>query len=109
MTIVPRTGPLSAISARAMTSWYQRGKSSARDTIAPLLMAAQVTGARRAPRPDRWPGAAPGLRRRAAAVDDLDLRRSVVGVDARRLQQLAAVRLRLRLGAGVRRRHAGLD
>ena len=30
ITIVPRTGPLSASSAFAMTSWYQRGKSSAR-------------------------------------------------------------------------------
>src|ERR687898_1687536 len=29
MTIVPRTGPLSASSALASTSWYQRGKSSA--------------------------------------------------------------------------------
>src|SRR4051794_7014957 len=29
MTIVPRTGPLSASSALARTSWYQRGKSSA--------------------------------------------------------------------------------
>src|SRR5262245_3017791 len=29
MTIVPRTGPLSASSAFATTSWYQRGKSSA--------------------------------------------------------------------------------
>ena len=29
MTIVPRTGPLSASSALATTSWYQRGKSSA--------------------------------------------------------------------------------
>src|SRR6266542_2961374 len=28
MTIVPRTGPLSAISALATASWYQRGKSS---------------------------------------------------------------------------------
>src|SRR6478735_3593657 len=28
MTIVPRTGPLSASSALATTSWYQRGKSS---------------------------------------------------------------------------------
>src|SRR5690349_17849368 len=28
MTIVPRTSPLSASSALAMTSWYQRGKSS---------------------------------------------------------------------------------
>src|SRR3954469_7027142 len=30
MTMVPRTGPLSASSAFAITSWYQRGKSSAR-------------------------------------------------------------------------------
>src|SRR3954469_1870138 len=29
MTIVPRTGPLSASSALATTSWYQRGKSVA--------------------------------------------------------------------------------
>ena len=29
MTIVPRTGPFSASSALATTSWYQRGKSSA--------------------------------------------------------------------------------
>src|SRR5262249_36442557 len=29
ITIVPRTGPLSASSAFAITSWYQRGKSSA--------------------------------------------------------------------------------
>src|SRR3984957_10577734 len=28
MTIVPRTGPLSASSAFATTSWYQRGKFS---------------------------------------------------------------------------------
>src|SRR6478609_11748031 len=28
MTIVPRTGPLSASSALATTSWYQRGKST---------------------------------------------------------------------------------
>src|ERR1700723_2804197 len=36
MTMVPRAGPLSAISAPAITSWYQRGKSSARVTIAPF-------------------------------------------------------------------------
>jgi hypothetical protein len=29
ITMVPRTGPLSASSAFATTSWYQRGKSSA--------------------------------------------------------------------------------
>src|SRR3954464_12993689 len=28
ITMVPRTGPLSASSALATTSWYQRGKSS---------------------------------------------------------------------------------
>src|SRR5487761_287340 len=36
MTIVPRTGPFSASSARATTSWYQRGKSTARGVSAPL-------------------------------------------------------------------------
>src|SRR5829696_2718091 len=30
ITMVPRTGPLSASSALEITSWYQRGKSSAR-------------------------------------------------------------------------------
>src|SRR5689334_6899970 len=30
MTMVPRTGPLSASCALAIRSWYQRGKSSAR-------------------------------------------------------------------------------
>src|SRR5438067_10538741 len=30
ITMVPRTGPLSASSALAIRSWYQRGKSSAR-------------------------------------------------------------------------------
>ncbi len=29
MTMVPRTGPLSASSALLIRSWYQRGKSSA--------------------------------------------------------------------------------
>ena len=31
MTMVPRTGPFSASSAFAMTSWYHWAKSSARD------------------------------------------------------------------------------
>ena len=44
MTMVPRAGPFSAISAPAMTSWYQRGKSSSRVTIAPFAMGAQATG-----------------------------------------------------------------
>ena len=43
MTMVPRAGPLSAISAPAITSWYQRGKSSSRVTIAPFAMGAQAS------------------------------------------------------------------
>src|SRR5436190_15286430 len=31
ITMVPRTGPLSASSALVIRSWYQRGKSSARE------------------------------------------------------------------------------
>src|SRR5438270_994319 len=38
MTIVPRTGPLSASSALATTSWYHRGKSSDCDVNTPLAM-----------------------------------------------------------------------
>src|SRR5271168_463692 len=37
MTMVPRTGPFSASSARATTSWYHRGKSSDRAVTAPFL------------------------------------------------------------------------
>ena len=48
--MVPRTGPLSAISAPAITSWYQRGKSSARDTMAPFVMGGQASAAPRLPR-----------------------------------------------------------
>ncbi len=44
MTMVPRAGPLSAISAPAITSWYQRGKSSSRVTMAPLVIGAQASG-----------------------------------------------------------------
>ena len=44
--MVPRTGPLSASSARATTSWYQRGKSSARGVSAPLVAAAFPVGGR---------------------------------------------------------------
>ena len=39
MTMVPRTGPLSASSALAITSWYQRGKSTARGVSTALAMA----------------------------------------------------------------------
>src|ERR1700689_3020463 len=38
MTIVPRTGPFSASSAPDTTSWYQRGKSSARDVRDPAAI-----------------------------------------------------------------------
>src|SRR5665213_975115 len=100
MTIVPRTGPLSAISARAITSWYQRGKSSARDTIAPLPMAAQVTGvpggSPTSPRRDP-----PSVGRGGTPVDGLDLRRGVVRVLTSQVQQRLAVGLRLGLGSGV--------
>src|SRR5689334_12339590 len=37
MTIVPRTGPFSASSAFATTSWYQRGKSSAWGVSTPAI------------------------------------------------------------------------
>src|SRR6266581_2289656 len=44
MTIVPRTGPLSASSALVTTSWYQRGKSSACGVrTEALAMAADAT------------------------------------------------------------------
>src|ERR1019366_4597610 len=106
MTIVPRTGPLSAISARAITSWYQRGKSSARDTIAPLLMAAQVTGVAGAP--PTGPGPSTASLRRCTAVNDLDLRGGVIGIATRGLEKLPAIRLRLRLRPGVGRGEARL-
>src|SRR4051812_27467552 len=60
ITIVPRTGPLSASSAFATTSWYQRGKSSERGvSTGALAMAAEATGPG-SPAPsgfDRPPGA----------------------------------------------------
>ena len=40
--MVPRTGPLSASSALAITSWYQRGKSSARG-VSTLAMTGNPT------------------------------------------------------------------
>src|ERR1700677_3610079 len=97
MTIVPRTGPLSAISARAMTSWYQRGKSSSRDTIAPLLMAAQRTGVPAAlptsPPSPPGPDASVGLG--GPAVNGLDPGRGVVGVLSGQVQQGLAIGLGL--------------
>src|SRR5215475_15775844 len=43
ITIVPRTGPLSVSSALAITSWYQRGKSSACG-VSTLAMPQEGTG-----------------------------------------------------------------
>src|ERR1700687_901913 len=55
MTIVPRTGPFSASSAKAITFWYQRGKSAAREVRglglamwSRMLAGAGTTGERRA-------------------------------------------------------------
>src|SRR5215210_765855 len=46
MTMVPRTGPLSASSALATTSWYHLGKSSDFDVNTALAMGCQATVAR---------------------------------------------------------------
>src|SRR5277367_4765546 len=92
MTMVPRAGPLSAISAPAITSWYQRGKSSSRVTIAPLAMGAQASGL--------------GV---GGPPDDLDFLGRVIGIGARRIEQGAAVGFRLGLRALVRRGEPGLD
>src|SRR5215213_854805 len=46
MTIVPRTGPLSASSALATTSWYHLGKSSDFAVKTALAMGCQATVAR---------------------------------------------------------------
>src|SRR3954454_20160504 len=59
MTIVPRTGPLSASSALARTSWYQRGKSASRGVRTPLM--ARAHGRSACPDPgtaarSRWIG-----------------------------------------------------
>src|SRR5580658_2110934 len=101
MTMVPRAGPFSAISAPATTSWYQRGKSSCRDTIAPLAMGAQATG----PVTCRCYVSL----RVAVTADDLNLLRRVVGVGPRRLEERPAVGLRLGLRAAVGGCHARLD
>src|SRR5687768_5208797 len=58
MTIVPRTGPLSASSALVMMSWYQRGKSSAWGvSTGALAMGADATAAPSGPRPPSRPPA----------------------------------------------------
>src|SRR5271168_1091510 len=110
MTIVPRTGPLSAISARATTSWYHRGKSSDRDTIAPLVMAAQRTGVPGGPSTTRAtavpPGPSVGLVHPSG--DGLDPGRGVVGVLSRQIQEGSPVGLRLGFGSGIRGGDPGL-
>src|SRR5271163_2276976 len=104
MTMVPRAGPLSAISAPAITSWDQRGKSSSRVTIAPFAIRAGYLA--RAGRPDGL--SAPGVVL-AVAPDDLDLLRGAVGVGARRVQERTPVGLRLRLGVRIGGGDARLD
>src|SRR5690242_3548398 len=47
MTIVPRTGPFSASCALAITSWYQRGKSSSWETSTLDIRARTLDRARR--------------------------------------------------------------
>ena len=53
MTIVPRTGPVSASVAFASTSWYQRGKSAACEVSTPdtrwRLVRHDARGPRRTP------------------------------------------------------------
>src|SRR4029450_7690742 len=68
MTIVPRTGPLSASCALAMRSWYQRGKSSARGvSTRAMRQHPSATAAQPAGRPSR------GLLRGAVEMtDDFD-------------------------------------
>src|ERR1700694_2827773 len=72
MTIVPRTGPFSASSARAITSWYHRGKSAAREVRGlglamwlRMLEAAGTPGERRAGEH----GVGPSQNGRRGAVD----------------------------------------
>src|SRR5712692_8899147 len=52
--MVPRTGPFSASSAFWSTSWYQRGKSSARGVSTRLAAMEQRVVSPRYTRPARW-------------------------------------------------------
>src|SRR5579883_3233480 len=101
MTMVPRTGPFSASSARATTSWYQRGKSAARLVSAPLDPApwgtpSTVRGARSA-------GGFPPM----AGSDLRDADLGGVGV-VLLAEQLPAVRLGLGRCPGVGGRQPGV-
>src|SRR5260370_13361 len=51
ITIEPRAGPFSASSALAITSWYQRGKSTARGVSSALAIRGQGRGAAGGPFP----------------------------------------------------------
>ena len=92
MTIVPRTGPFSASSALATTSWYQRGKSSLGEVrtlaIAPKLLARRAPSGRSSLDP---------------LVDQVDTLLAGVGVVALLVEQRVAIVLRGGLG-GVRGR-----
>src|SRR5271166_4370002 len=122
MTMVPRTGPLSASSARATTSWYQRGKSEAlgvsppfdagdRSASGALVMAGQATGW--AAGPWREPSGRPprsAVRRLPEALPDVgDLDPGGVRVGALLLQQLLAVGGGLGLGRAGGGGEPGLD
>src|SRR5438132_523154 len=97
MTMVPRTGPLSAISALATTSWYHWGKFS--DWGVNTLFAIARRGYRRA-------GGAPGLRgpNAATAIRAVAHRVPARGRGPHRPVQLA---LRPQHGRHVRPPHRG--
>src|SRR5687768_40267 len=113
MTIVPRTGPLSASSALATTSWYQRGKSSAWGVrTGALAMRPEATdsfwgldSARsgRIRTPER--GSVGG----GALADQLDAGLAGVGVGALVVEQGEAVGLGFGGCADVRRGQPGVD
>src|SRR5947207_701363 len=84
MTIVPRTGPFSASSALATTSWYQRGKSSAWGVSTPAINPTLVGGGLR---PD-------------VLVHELDALLAGIGVVALLLEQRGAIGFRGRLRGG---------
>src|SRR5213079_2142671 len=88
MTMVPRAGPLSAISARATTSWYQPGKFSACGVS--TAFATLVTVAARA---TAYPSAGHG--------EDVGHRGRVVVLAAVGAGRIAEVRRRTAHGTGV--------